>query len=78
MTAWGLEMNISTWAKEPFVQVSKATLTRRIAAGWKPEAALIGEPFESEEEALERTQTPPWKMGLGDFVRLALRGRLTT
>lgn len=74
--AWGITKNLSQWSKEPFVQVSKATLTRRIAAGWDSRAALLGKPFEEEEEALKRVETPPWRRSLGEFIQLSILSKL--
>lgn len=70
--AWGLRKNMSEWCEEPFVQISVSTLYRRLKKGWKPEAALMGEPFESRRSAHKKANTPPWDLPLSEFLKLTL------
>jgi hypothetical protein len=40
VTAWGEAKPITGWADDPRCAVSRSTLAGRLAAGWRPEAAM--------------------------------------
>jgi hypothetical protein len=76
VSAWGITMSLANWAKQKYVTVSLATLSRRISRDrWPPEKALMTPSHRGYKIHVYNplAEKSPWDMTLSEYTQHCLR-----